>query len=110
MIVTRQYFSTTIPQDIYEAASIDGASELQNFTRIALPLAKPILAVGGAIGGCLVDFVYPALLWYLFFKPSWTSLEFILIALLGLFGLVTGVISTYQAILDVIKAFKSVKN
>ena len=52
MIVTRQYFSTTIPQDIYEAASIDGASELQNFTRIALPLAKPILAVMALYYGC----------------------------------------------------------
>lgn len=45
MIVTRQYFSATIPQDIYEAAGIDGASEMTSFLKIALPLAKPILAV-----------------------------------------------------------------
>lgn len=45
MIVARQYFSTAIPQDIYEAAYIDGASEMSCFTRIALPLAAPITAV-----------------------------------------------------------------
>lgn len=52
MIVTRQYFSSTIPQDIYEAASIDGASEIISFTRIALPLAKPIIAVMALYYGC----------------------------------------------------------
>lgn len=45
LIVTRQYFSTSIPADVYEAANIDGASELVCFSRIALPLAKPIIAV-----------------------------------------------------------------
>lgn len=45
LIVTRQYFSTSIPQDIYEAAYIDGASELRCFSKIAMPLAKPIVAV-----------------------------------------------------------------
>lgn len=45
LIVTRQYFSSSIPQDIYEAAYIDGASEIRCFTKIALPLAKPIIAV-----------------------------------------------------------------
>jgi amino acid permease len=75
-----------------------------------LPQAKPVLAVGGAIGGCVVDFVYPPLLWYLHFKPAVKTWEFWLILLLGVFGLVTGIISTYQAILDVIKAFKDVGN
>ena len=75
-----------------------------------LPKAKPILAVGGAIGGCVVDFVYPAILWYLYFKPPVKTVEFWLVLLLGVFGLITGVISTYQAIVDVIDAFKDVSN
>lgn len=45
MIVARQYFSSSIPSDLYEAAYIDGASEWKSFTNIALPLAKPIIAV-----------------------------------------------------------------
>lgn len=45
LIVTRQYFSSSIPQDIYDAAYIDGASEGQAFMKIAMPLAKPIIAV-----------------------------------------------------------------
>lgn len=45
LIVTRQYFTAGIPADIYEAARIDGAGEGSCFTAIALPLAKPIIAV-----------------------------------------------------------------
>ena len=45
LIVTRQYFSTSIHPDIYEAAYIDGAGEGYTFCKIALPLAKPIIAV-----------------------------------------------------------------
>ena len=45
LIITRQYFSTSIETGIYEAAYIDGASEWKCFIQIALPLAKPILAV-----------------------------------------------------------------
>ena len=47
MIVARQFFMTSIPETLYEAAEIDGASELRKFFVIALPLAKPILAVIG---------------------------------------------------------------
>ncbi|MBQ8232271.1 MAG: carbohydrate ABC transporter permease [Lachnospiraceae bacterium] len=45
LIVTRQYFASSIHPDIYEAAYIDGASEFKCFTSIAMPLAKPIIAV-----------------------------------------------------------------
>lgn len=45
LIVTRQFFSGTIPEALYEAASIDGANDYYMFFRIALPLATPIMAV-----------------------------------------------------------------
>lgn len=45
LIVTRQYFSSAIPGEIYEAARIDGAGEGSCFTSVALPLSKPIIAV-----------------------------------------------------------------
>ncbi len=44
-ILTRVYFQNSIPESLYESATIDGASEWINFWRIALPLAKPIIAV-----------------------------------------------------------------
>ena len=34
-----------IPRDVYEAARVDGASSLQTFTRITLPLVRPALMV-----------------------------------------------------------------
>jgi multiple sugar transport system permease protein len=39
------YFSTSIPRDLLAAARIDGCSEFQVFSRIALPLAAPIVAL-----------------------------------------------------------------
>lgn len=45
LIVSRVYFSTSITEALYEAAQIDGAGEYRKFFSIALPLAKPILAV-----------------------------------------------------------------
>ncbi len=45
MIVTRVYFQTSIPEELYESARIDGASDFRMFLQIALPLAKPIVAV-----------------------------------------------------------------
>ncbi|HWI64887.1 MAG TPA: sugar ABC transporter permease [Symbiobacteriaceae bacterium] len=35
----------TIPDDLYEAADIDGASPLQKFFKITLPMLKPVIAI-----------------------------------------------------------------
>ena len=45
MIVARQFFMNTIPDEMYEAAEIDGASHFQMFFTIALPLSTAIIAV-----------------------------------------------------------------
>ena len=45
LIVTRTYFTMSISESIYEASRIDGAGEIRTFLSIALPLAKPIIAV-----------------------------------------------------------------
>jgi multiple sugar transport system permease protein len=43
--LTYIYFSTSIPRDLLAAARIDGCSEIEVFTRVALPLAAPIVAL-----------------------------------------------------------------
>jgi multiple sugar transport system permease protein len=43
IFLLRQFFMT-IPQELSEAAEIDGCSELDSYWRIILPLAKPALA------------------------------------------------------------------
>ena len=45
LTITKQYFSTSISQNLYDAAYIDGASEWKAFINVALPLAKPIVTV-----------------------------------------------------------------
>lgn len=46
LIVMRQFFAG-IPQELNEAAVIDGANDFQTFVRIILPLSKPSLAAFG---------------------------------------------------------------
>lgn len=45
LIICRNYFENSIPEDIFEAARMDGAGMWTSFLRIAVPLAKPVLAV-----------------------------------------------------------------
>ena len=45
VIVARSFFAASIPEALYESCRIDGGSESRAFFSIALPLAKPIIAV-----------------------------------------------------------------
>ena len=45
MIIVRTFFSSNIPNELLEAAEIDGCTDIGFFFRIALPLAKPVIAV-----------------------------------------------------------------
>ncbi len=47
VILMRTYFTTSIPEELYEAAGIDGCSVWRQLTNILLPLSGPILAVVG---------------------------------------------------------------
>lgn len=45
MIVMRSFMSTSIPEDLYEAAELDGCGDIGILFRVVLPLSKPIIAV-----------------------------------------------------------------
>jgi putative aldouronate transport system permease protein len=45
MIITRTYFQTTIPDEMLEAAQLDGCNDFQFLGRVVIPLSGPILAV-----------------------------------------------------------------
>ena len=45
VIIARTYFQSSIPNELYESASLDGASHMQVLFRIVAPLSKPIIAV-----------------------------------------------------------------
>lgn len=44
-ILAKTFIQTTIPNDVIESAVIDGANDLQIFTRIVLPLSTTIIAI-----------------------------------------------------------------
>ena len=45
LIVARTFFQQTIPNELLEAAQLDGATNMQFFLQVVLPLSKSILAV-----------------------------------------------------------------
>ena len=45
MVICRSYFENSIPEEIFESAQIEGASMFRCFLQLAVPLAKPTLAV-----------------------------------------------------------------
>lgn len=47
LIITRTFFESTIPDEMYEAAAIDGCSHFKFFGLIALPLSKAVISVIG---------------------------------------------------------------
>ncbi|GIN70641.1 sugar ABC transporter permease [Bacillus sp. J14TS2] len=47
LIITRTFFETTIPKEMYEAATIDGCSHFKFFVSIVLPLSKAVISVIG---------------------------------------------------------------
>jgi multiple sugar transport system permease protein len=65
-------FFDSLPQELYEAAEIDGASEFQMFTKICLPMSTPVMAV---IGLGAFGFAYGSFMWAFIVCPDrnmWT--------------------------------------
>jgi multiple sugar transport system permease protein len=60
ILLCRGFFQT-LPEELFEAARIDGASELQVYRRIALPLSRPILATIAIMTTLSVynDYIWP---------------------------------------------------
>ncbi|MCY3023042.1 MAG: ABC transporter permease subunit [Planctomycetota bacterium] len=88
-------FFDSLPRELYEAAEIDGASELQIFRLVALPLLTPILAFIGlttfvaAYGGFMWAFVicpkeemWTLMVWVYDFQTRNTSVNYIMAATL----------------------------
>ncbi len=51
VMLIRTFFTTSIPEALYEAARIDGAGYLTIFRHIVIPLGKPILVTMGLFSG-----------------------------------------------------------
>ncbi|SHO46007.1 carbohydrate ABC transporter permease [Anaerocolumna xylanovorans] len=65
VIICKTFFKTTIPQSIIESAEMDGASQFLIYSRIVLPVSKPLLATIGL----LLSFAY--------WNDWWLSLMYI---------------------------------
>ena len=44
VIICKTFFQSTIPDSVIESAKIDGASQLMIYTRIVVPISKPVFA------------------------------------------------------------------
>ena len=45
LIITRTFFESSIPEELYEAAALDGCSHFRYFASVVLPLSKAVIAV-----------------------------------------------------------------
>jgi len=54
-------FIASLPEELFESARLDGASTLQTFTQIAIPLSKPILVTVAIMNllGTWNDYIWP---------------------------------------------------
>ncbi|MFN3284134.1 MAG: carbohydrate ABC transporter permease [Pseudothermotoga sp.] len=62
----QQHFRT-IPKEFEDAATIDGATKMQYFTKIILPLSRPIIA-----GAAIINFTYA---WNMYLWPLIVAME-----------------------------------
>ena len=74
-----------IPKDLFEAAAVDGASDLRLFTSFTLPLSTPILIILGLLGfiGFWGDYLLPLLILR---NPELQTISVRLISLTRIFG------------------------
>jgi ABC-type glycerol-3-phosphate transport system permease component len=62
ILLCRSFFAT-LPQELFDAAKVDGASDFEQYFRIALPLSWPILVTLAIMHlvGSYNDFIWPLL-------------------------------------------------
>jgi amino acid permease len=87
------------------AVTLSAVTLLPLLLAVFLPKAGPALSIGGAFGGCLVDFFFPGLMWFRLSHRRWYDLQNLGCLLLAAFGLVAAAVATYIAIKDAITAF-----
>src|SRR5690606_20942426 len=83
----RQFISSALPNDLIEAAKIDGCSFPRIFWSIALPVMKPALAAQAALGfiGICNDFLGPLIY---FHSPKIQTIQVLIVLMHALyFGL-----------------------
>lgn len=77
VIIMRTFFSTTIPEALVEAATIDGAGEFRILTRVVLPLSLPVLTTVGLLQAMAYwNDWFNAMLYIS--EPGWLSLQAVL--------------------------------
>lgn len=106
VIIAMAFFRSSIPDELYEAAQIDGASDLRFLWSVVIPLSKPLLAV--------IALMYAIFQWNSYFDallylrnpdlyPLQLVLRNILILNQGSPGMDTAVLMERQRMADLLK-------
>lgn len=72
-----------------------------------LPQCKPVISIGGSLGGCLAIYTYPSILWIIDSGKKWKDRSNLGYVIYAIIGLILSGISTYQSIVEAIASFKS---
>lgn len=72
---------------------------------VFLPNVRPAMAIGGALGGGISNFVLPALIWFVLSPRKWYYWTNLLCIAFVFFGVCASAIATYESVLDAIHEF-----
>ena len=81
VFMVRNYYSTSVPYDIIEAAKIDGATEAKIYFSLMLPLSKPVVATIALFTGLLYWNDWTNSIYYIT-KPLMYSIQYYLMVLM----------------------------
>ncbi len=78
IIMMRSFITANIPEEIIEAAQIDGANHFQILPRIVVPLSKPIIATIGLMSGLMYWNNWQNGLYYIVKRTEFYSIQNVL--------------------------------
>ena len=99
VIICRTFMQNSIPDELYEAAVVDGITHWKNFTRIVLPLSAPVIAVMVLYYGVAHWNDYWTAMVYLS-KQETFPLQLVLRGILTLNQVDTGLIQDYEDLIQ----------
>lgn len=82
VLLVRNYYQSSVPHDLIEAAQIDGANEFRIFFRIMLPMSIPVIATIGLFTGLAYWNDWINALYYIS-KPKYFGIQNLLIRLMN---------------------------
>jgi amino acid permease len=72
-----------------------------------MPNVRPVFEIGGALGGCLSNYFFPAVLYLRYTENRWYHWKSLPLLALAAFGIIAAIVGMYQGVVDAIDALRN---